>query len=71
MPTNRRPSRIIRKHELPDYVGLKKSALDNLIDSDESFPKPFKVSEGGRAIAWFEDEIIQWQDRRRASREVA
>lgn len=62
----RRLSRIIRKYQLPEYTGLKKSALDALINSDD-FPKPFRPSQGGRALCWFEDEIAEWQERRRTS----
>ena len=33
------------------------------------FPKPFRLSDSGRAKGWDEDETIEWQAQRMASRE--
>lgn len=32
------------------------------------FPRPVKISEDGRAVAWFDDEIDDWQEERSRER---
>jgi predicted DNA-binding transcriptional regulator AlpA len=59
--------RIIRRKNLPDYVGLQRSQIDQLIQRGE-FPAPITLADGGRARGWFEDEIAEWQQRRIKSR---
>jgi prophage regulatory protein len=61
--------KIIRLRELPDYVGLKRSQIDALIIKGE-FPRPIKLSDGGRAKGWLEHEIIAWQQERLAKRDA-
>ena len=61
--------RVIRLSELPIYVGLKRSQIDELIRSGE-FPPPIKLSDTGRAKGWLEHEIIAWQQRRIAQRDA-
>jgi prophage regulatory protein len=59
--------RVHRRKALEAFTGLKPTALDNLIASGE-FPKPIPLSDGGRAVAWLEDDLIAWQDGRIAAR---
>ena len=53
-------NRLIRPNELPLYVGLKRTQIGELIKTGE-FPRPIPLSDGGRAVAWLEAEIIAWQ----------
>ena len=62
--------RMIREAELYAVVGLKKTQVAAMIKRGE-FPKPVKLSEGGRAKAWVEAEIIAWQLGRLAARDAA
>jgi len=62
--------RLIRQRELPLYVGLKRTQIGALIKAGE-FPKPVSLSDTGRAVAWLETEIIDWQLRRLTKREAA
>jgi predicted DNA-binding transcriptional regulator AlpA len=63
----RKLRRIIRKHDLPTYTGLQRSALNELIKKGQ-FPPLFPLSDGGRAMGSWEDDIIDWQLSRRAAR---
>ena len=60
--------RIIRRRELPAFVGLGRTQVDELIKRGE-FPKPISLSDGGRAVGWLEDEIASWQRSRLAKRD--
>ncbi len=51
--------RLIRKPETLKRTGLPNSGMYALIAADQ-FPKPVKLSEGGRAVAWIESEIDDW-----------
>lgn len=33
------------------------------------FPRPVKLTESGRAIAWCEDELIKWRESRKRARD--
>ena len=61
--------RIIRLRDLPDYVGLKRTQIDQLIIRGE-FPKPIKLNDAGRAKGWLEHEIVAWQQARIAARDA-
>ena len=61
--------RIIRLRDLPTYVGLQRSQIDELIKRGE-FPKPIKLSDSGRANGWLEHELIAWQQERLAKRDA-
>ncbi len=67
---NTRPYRLIRERDLPAYAGLKRTQISELIKRGE-FPRPIKLSDGGRAKAWLEEELLLWQRRRLASRDAA
>jgi predicted DNA-binding transcriptional regulator AlpA len=62
--------RMLRKSEVLIVTGLKKSQLDVAI-KDGRFPKSIPILEGGRARAWFEDEINAYQESRRKARDAA
>ena len=65
-----RPYRLVRERDLPAYAGLKRTQISELIKRGE-FPRPIKLSDGGRAKAWLEDELLLWQRQRLASRDTA
>jgi prophage regulatory protein len=58
--------RLIRKPETLKKTGLPNSGMYALIAADQ-FPKPVKLSEGGRAVAWIEAEIDAWIESRIAA----
>jgi predicted DNA-binding transcriptional regulator AlpA len=60
--------RFLREREVIRRCGYGRTQLDDLIARGE-FPKPFRLSDSGRAKGWDEDEIIEWQAQRMASRE--
>jgi predicted DNA-binding transcriptional regulator AlpA len=60
--------RIVRKQDLPKYVGLGRTVIAEMI-TDGKFPKPIKVNDAGRILGWLEIEIIAWQQSRRKLRD--
>ena len=56
-------NRMIRLADLPQYVGLKRTQIDELIKKGE-FPKAIKLSDAGRAKAWLECDVLAWQNDR-------
>lgn len=63
------PVRVLRKSELPAYTGLERTAIDGMIERGE-FPRPIRLSDGGRAIAWIAAEVAEWQRQRIALRDA-
>jgi prophage regulatory protein len=63
-----RLNKIIRKKDLPSYVGLQRTQIELLIERGE-FPKPIPLSDSGRAIGWVEAEVWAWQQARLAKRD--
>ena len=59
-------SRVIRMNELVDRVGYAPSTIYALI-KDDKFPKPFKLTPGGRANGWLETEINKYLSDRSTS----
>jgi predicted DNA-binding transcriptional regulator AlpA len=61
--------RILREPEVLQASGYRKTQLDLLIQQGK-FPRPIRLSEGGRARGWFEDEVgptrAQYEARRAA-----
>jgi len=51
--------RTLRMSELPEKVGYKTSTIYGLI-AQGKFPKPFKLTPGGRAAGWLESTIDNW-----------
>ncbi len=62
-----RLSRLYRRSELPQYVGLRRTQIDELIKKGE-FPRPIPLSDAGRAVAWLEADLVAWQIHRLAKR---
>jgi predicted DNA-binding transcriptional regulator AlpA len=60
--------RLYRKAELPSVVGLQRTQIEKLI-KEGLFPKPIKLSPGGRAVAWLGSELVAWQASRKAARD--
>ena len=65
-----RLNRIIRKRDLPRYVGLQRTQIELLVERGE-FPKPVPLSDSGRAVGWSESELWAWQQARLAKRDSA
>ena len=59
--------RIVRRRDLPQFVGLQRTQINELIKHGE-FPKPIPLSDTGRAVGWVEDELAAWQRGRIAKR---
>jgi hypothetical protein len=55
MTSQPRLKRILRKKDLPQYLGIKKGAIDALIEKGEI--AVFAITPGGRAVGAFEDDI--------------
>jgi len=51
--------RTLRMSELPEKVGYKTSTIYGLV-AQGKFPKPFKLTPGGRAAGWLESTIDDW-----------
>jgi prophage regulatory protein len=62
-----RLNRMYRLRELPQFVGLRRTQIGELIKAGQ-FPKPIQLSDGGRAVAWLEADLIAWQHARIAAR---
>lgn len=60
-------NRMYRLKELPQFVGLRRTQIAELIRAGK-FPKPIQLSDTGRAIAWLEADLIAWQHARIAER---
>ena len=58
---NAEPMRLLRIRQVEDLIGLKKSALYNLI-SEGNFPRPVAV--GPRIKAWRSEDVAAWIDQR-------
>jgi len=61
-----RLQRVIRLRDLPDFVGLRRTAIEGMI-AEGKFPKPIRLSE--RSMAWVESDLIAWQQERIAERD--
>ena len=56
---NLRTIRTLRMKDLPSKVGFQPSTIYGLI-AQGKFPKPFKLTPGGRAAGWDEALIDAW-----------
>ena len=70
MLKNSELKRVIRSSELYPVTGLRKTQIAALIARGQ-FPKPIKLTDGGRAKGWIEAEIVSWQTARLAKRDAA
>ena len=61
--------RIIRKSDLPAFVGLHRTAIQELINAGE-FPSSVPLNDSGRSVGWLEHELIAWQQERIAKRHI-
>lgn len=55
--------RFLRLPAVKQQVGLGRTAIYEKIKSGE-FPKPYPLSNGGRAVAWLDDDIFKWIESR-------
>jgi predicted DNA-binding transcriptional regulator AlpA len=63
-----RPRRLIRRKQVMELLGIKRTAFDEAIKRQD-FPKPITIFAGGRAKAWAEDEVLDYIERRLATRD--
>ena len=64
---------ILRQPEVQKRLGVSSSTLWYRLDPknpryDPTFPKPFKISDKGRAVGWIESEIDAYIEQRAAVR---
>jgi prophage regulatory protein len=60
-------NRMFRLRDLPQFVGLRRTQIGELIKTGE-FPKPIPLSDTGRAVAWLEADLLAWQNARISAR---
>lgn len=65
-----RLNRMYRLRELPQFVGLRRTQIGELIKAGQ-FPRPIPLSDSGRAVAWLESDLLSWQASRIAARNEA
>lgn len=58
------PDPLLRRSEVEQLVGLRRSALYKLMAAGE-FPRPVKLS--ARAVAWRQSEVAAWIEAREAA----
>jgi prophage regulatory protein len=68
--TDHRLNRMYRLRELPQFCGLRRTQIGEMIKAG-AFPKPIPLSDAGRAVAWLETDLIAWQNARIAARNAA
>ena len=56
---NNKILRTLRMKDLPSKVGFQPSTMYGLI-AEGKFPKPYKLTPGGRAAGWQESTIDAW-----------
>jgi len=56
----RKLRRVLRKPDVIRATGYSGVQIDFMV-ADGRFPKPFKLSPGGKAVGWWEDVIIDFQ----------
>ncbi len=62
-------ARVLRMHGVCGKVGLGRSSIYELIAQGQ-FPRPFRLTPGGRAVGWFEADLDAWLMSRRVSSET-
>jgi prophage regulatory protein len=65
--TERPARRFIRIAKVQEMTGYSRPSIYRLVD-EKKFPCPVKL---GHAIAWFEDEVIDWMNSRPRVKPVA
>ncbi len=61
--------RLMRIHDVAEFCGLRPTQIYEHAKKGD-FPKPIKLTESGRAVAWDEDELIAWRNARLTAREA-
>ena len=61
-------SRFVRLPAVLQFAGLRRTQLHEAIRRGE-FPRAVKLTPGGRAIGWLEEELLAWRDARIAARD--
>jgi predicted DNA-binding transcriptional regulator AlpA len=61
---------VLRKPDAMKFVGLKGTAFDKKVKNGE-LPKPIKLFDSGKAVAWIRAELEEWLARRIAKRDEA
>jgi prophage regulatory protein len=61
--------RMMRFPEVMQATGYSRATIYEKIKNDPSFPKPVKLSNGGKAVGWFDNEFIAYQELLAARRE--
>jgi prophage regulatory protein len=57
--------RVIRKKELLPFIGLSDVTIWRM-ERAGKFPRRIRL--GGNSVGWYESEIIEWQERKKAER---
>ena len=63
METTNHPKRILRFNQVQELIPFSRSYIYNLISQDR-FPSPVKLIEGGRGAGWWEHEINAYVESR-------
>jgi predicted DNA-binding transcriptional regulator AlpA len=61
------PRRLLRRQEVLKKLKMRRTALDEAL-ARGGFPLPITIFEGGRALAWDEQEIDDYLEQRFAAR---
>lgn len=64
---SRKIKRVLRRPAVLAATGYSRSQLQEKISKGE-FKAPFKLSDSGRAVGWFEDDVIAYQESRDKAR---
>jgi len=67
MTTSNASRRVLRLPAVSDKTGMKRTQIYTAVRAG-AFPKPFRLSDVGRAVGWAEDEIDQYLGERMARR---
>jgi prophage regulatory protein len=67
MTDSHRLNRMFRLRDLPEFVALRRTQIQEMIKAGD-FPPPVPLSDSGRAIAWLECDLVAWQNARIAAR---
>jgi len=60
--------RLVRLPVVLDFSGYGRTQLFEAVKRGE-FPRPIRLTPGGRAIAWDEAELLDWKAARKAARD--
>ncbi len=61
--------KVYRLKAVEEIFGYRKSQIFALVKAGK-FPKPFTLSDGGRAVGWLEGDLIKLQAERIAARDA-